>query len=161
TEEALAYIRVLRPDHLHAVHVSLDGSGGARVRDAWDARRFGFPLELVPSPYRDLTGPVLRYLDQIDRADPDDVITVIIPDYVVAHWWDNLLHNQSTRALRTKLRERPNTVVTMVPLLAGQIRHDAPPPARPREKALAGGRSDPPPGRKAAATPGRAARRRR
>jgi amino acid transporter len=120
--EALAYARLLRPDHLHVLHVSMDGTGGSAVRDAWDATRSGIPLEVQPSPYRDLNGPVFRYLDRLDRLHGDGVITVVIPDYVEAHWFDNLLHNQSTLALTTRLRERANTVVVMVPLHATDAR---------------------------------------
>jgi len=69
-----------------------------------------------------LNGPVFRYIDQIERRHPDAMVTVVMPDYVEAHVFDNLLHNQSTLALTIRLRERPNTVVVMVPLLAERAR---------------------------------------
>jgi amino acid transporter len=122
TVESLQYARLLRPDHMYAMHVSMDGSGGSAVRDAWDAENLGVPLVIQPSPYRDLNGPVFRYIDQIERRHPDAMVTVVMPDYVEAHVFDNLLHNQSTLALTTRLRERPNTVVVMVPLLAERAR---------------------------------------
>jgi amino acid transporter len=122
TVESLQYARLLRPDHMYAMHVSTDGSGGSAVRDAWDTQGLRVPLVIQPSPYRDLNGPVFRYIDQIERRHPDAMVTVVIPDYVEAHVFDNLLHNQSTLALTTRLRERPNTVVVMVPLLAERAR---------------------------------------
>ena len=74
------------------------------------------PIELhtIASPYRELTQPVLEYLDELDAESPDDVITVVIPEFVT-QWKTQWLHNQSAFALKARLLYRPNTVVTSVP----------------------------------------------
>ena len=75
-------------------------------------------MHTILSPYRELTRPVLGYLDEIDADSPDDVITVIIPEFVT-QWKTQWLHNQSAFALKARLLYRPNTVVTSVPVLVG------------------------------------------
>ena len=69
------------------------------------------------SPYRELTRPVLSFLDELDAENPDEIITVVIPEVVVTHWYTQALHNQSALALKARLLFRPNTVVTSVPTL--------------------------------------------
>ena len=93
-----------------------------RIVDAWE--QFELPVELrtIFSPYRDLTGPVLQVIDELDAERPDDVITVVIPEFVVEHWWDTVLHNQSAVVLRAKLRQRPNTAITLIPVQVSEHR---------------------------------------
>lgn len=114
--EAITYARSLAPDRLMAVSVV----HSADQRDAIDAEweRFEIPIALrtVYSPYRDLTGDVLRFIDELDEENPDDIVTVVVPEFVLGHWWEQLLHNQSALMLRARLRLRPNTVVVAVPL---------------------------------------------
>ena len=76
------------------------------------------PLHTIRSPYRELTRPVLEYLDELDAESPDDIITVVIPEFVTP-WKQQWLHNQSAFALKARLLYRPNTVVTSVPVLVG------------------------------------------
>ncbi len=107
------------------------GLGGHRPRGAGAAAKawteFGMPIELhtIASPYRELTHPVLEYLDELDAESPDDVITVVIPEFVT-QWKTQWLHNQSAFALKARLLYRPNTVVTSVPVLidADETRRD-------------------------------------
>ena len=87
-------------------------------REAWEQFEIPIPVHTILSPYRELTGPVLDYLDEIDADSPDDVITVIIPEFVT-QWKTQWLHNQSAFALKARLLYRPNTVVTSVPVLVG------------------------------------------
>jgi amino acid transporter len=113
--EALAYGQSLRPHFLHAVHVADDDDDAARMRDEWGTYQFDVPLDIVPSPYRELTHPVLDYVDTLDRRYRNDVVTVIIPEFVVQHWWGQLLHNQSALLLKARLLFRKGTVVTSIP----------------------------------------------
>ena len=69
----------------------------------------------MPSPYREFTKPILAFLDALDRQAADDVITVVIPEFVVHRWWQQALHNQSALILKGRLLFRPNTVVISVP----------------------------------------------
>ncbi len=112
---AVAYARSLHPEHLVAVTVTTDDVDVDRVRAEWASHRFEVPLEVVESPYRDLTQPVMDYLDELDARWDDDTITVIIPEVVVHRWYHHLLHNQSALALKARLLYRDNTVVTSVP----------------------------------------------
>ena len=113
--DAISYARSLAPDRLLAVSVVRDEDEQRRITEQFE--RFELPIELrtIFSPYRELTGPVMRFIDEIDDEWPDDIITVIVPEFVLDHWWEQLLHNQSALVLRARLRLRPNTVVTAVP----------------------------------------------
>jgi hypothetical protein len=77
------------------------------------------PLVIVESPYRALAGPLIAYLDVLDRAWPpgkaQPITFVVIPEYVARHWWERVLYNQSARRLRSILLGRPHTVVVDVP----------------------------------------------
>ncbi len=127
---AIAYARSMRPDRLIAISVVTDAEEEARVVDAWE--QFELPVELrtVFSAYRDLTNPILEVIDELDAERPDDVMTVVIPEFVVEHWWDQALHNQSAVVLRSKLRQRPNTAITLIPV---QIAHHKPAVPAPPE----------------------------
>ena len=113
--EALAYARSLAPNHLLAVSVVSDEDEQERLEKQWSEFAIDVPLEIVYSPYRELTGPVLRYVDELDARWDNDVITVVLPEFVVRHWWGNLLHNQSALILKGRLLFRKGTVVTSVP----------------------------------------------
>jgi amino acid transporter len=114
--EAVRYAKSLAPERLIAVSVVTDADEQDRLSKAWT--EFGMPIELhtIASPYRELTQPVLEYLDELDAEDPDDVITVVIPEFVT-QWKTQWLHNQSALALKARLLYRPHTVVTSVPVL--------------------------------------------
>jgi amino acid transporter len=113
--EALAYARSLRPEYLHALYVSYDSEHADRMATRWNAYGFDVPLDIVSSPYRALTRPVLEYVEELDERWRHDVVTVIVPEVVVHHWWEQLLHNQSALFLKSRLLFRKGTVVTSVP----------------------------------------------
>jgi hypothetical protein len=73
------------------------------------------PLVIIESPYRALVGPLLSYIDEIDKVRAGDTITVVLPEFVASHWYEHLLHNQSALRLKAALLFRPNTVVISVP----------------------------------------------
>ena len=98
-----------------AVHVTNDAdSGGALQRD-WPEWSGGAELVVIESPYRALIGPLLAYLDVLQRHDPDRPVVVVLPEFVPRHWWENLLHNQTALRLKLRLFSRPNTIVADVP----------------------------------------------
>ena len=113
--EAVNYARSLAPDRLVAVSIVGDATEQAALLDAW--ARFRLPVELhtIYSPYRELTAPVLKYLDELDAESPDDMITVVIPEFVTS-WSTQFLHNQSAFALKARLLYRPQTAVISVPV---------------------------------------------
>ena len=114
--QAVGYARAMRPDHLVAVKVISDAEARAEAIAEWNALGCEVPLDIVESPYRDLTGPILAYIDQIDSMRDDDLITVLIPEFVMHHWWAQALHNQSALALKARLLFRENTAVTSLPI---------------------------------------------
>jgi amino acid transporter len=106
-------------DDVRAVFISEDPDEAAEVRRRWEQQVPGVPLVVVESPYRALVGPLLAYLDILDRAWPPDkeepVTFVVIPEYVARSWWERILYNQSAKRLRAALLGRPHTVVVNVP----------------------------------------------
>jgi hypothetical protein len=120
--QAVAYARSMSPDKLLALSIVNSAEEEQRIVDSW--RRHQVPIELrtVFSPFRDLTQPILDALDELDDERPDDVVTVVLPEFVVEHWWDQALHNQSALVLKAALRQRPNTVIASVPVQIGVAR---------------------------------------
>ncbi|BBG01664.1 MULTISPECIES: APC family permease [Pseudonocardia] len=115
TLRALAYARATRPDILEAVTVNVDDSDTRKLVDQWHRRDIPVPLKVVESPYREITRPVLDYVKRIRTDSPRNVVTVYIPEYVVGHWWEQVLHNQSALRLKTRLLFQPGVMVTSVP----------------------------------------------
>jgi amino acid transporter len=112
--EALSYARTISPN-VTAIHVTDDLSAAEELRDRWQAWAGGVPLVIIDSPYRSFNGPLLRYLDEVQRRDPNARITVVLPEYVPKHLWEHLLHNQTALRLKAALLFRPHTVVIDVP----------------------------------------------
>jgi hypothetical protein len=73
------------------------------------------PLRALDSPYREITRPVVDYVREIRRASPRDLVVVFVPEYVVGHWWEQVLHNQSALRLKTRLHYMPGVMVASVP----------------------------------------------
>jgi amino acid transporter len=115
TLRALAYARASRPSTLEAVTVSVDEDEAEALQDEWDRRGIPVPLKILDSPYREITRPVVEYVRHLRRASPRDVVTVYIPEYVVGHWWEQLLHNQSALRLKGRLLFTAGVMVTSVP----------------------------------------------
>ena len=114
TLRALAYARATRPHDLTALTVAVDPQEARALQDQWERRELPVPLTVLDSPYREITRPVLDYVRDIRRASPRDVVTVFIPEYVVGHWWEQLLHNQSALRLKGRLLFQPGVMVTSV-----------------------------------------------
>lgn len=114
TLRALAYAQATHPATLRAVTVSSDDAEDPLPRE-WRARGIDLPLVVLDSPYRETVRPLLRYIRHLRRENPGDVIAVIIPEYVVEHWWQNLLHNQTALRLKSRLIFEPAVTVTSVP----------------------------------------------
>jgi amino acid transporter len=126
TLRALSYARATRPHDITALTVNVDPEETRRLQDQWDRRDLPVPLTVVDSPYREITRPVLDYVRGLRSSSPRDVVTVYVPEYVVGHWWEQLLHNQSALRLKTRLRFQPGVMVTSVPyqLRSSEARRD-------------------------------------
>jgi amino acid transporter len=114
--QAVRYAESLRPDRLLALSVIENSDDRQRLQNQWDQHGLTIDLDTVVSEYRDLTEPILNRINEIDDLDSDDIITVIIPEFVtsIRSQW---LHNQSALAIKARLLFRPNTVVTSVPIV--------------------------------------------
>jgi amino acid transporter len=116
TLRALAYAKATRPDVLEAIHVSVDDKEARELQSKWeDSEDVTIPLKVIASPYRDITRPLLDYVKRITKESRRTVVTVFIPEYVVGHWWEQVLHNQSALRLKGRLLFEPQVMVTSVP----------------------------------------------
>ncbi len=112
---AVQYARSLNPDRILAVTVCSNDDERKAIEAQW--KEFEVPIELhtVFSPYRELTRPVMQFIDELDELHEDNIITVVIPENVTS-WSTQWLHNGSAFALKAKLLYRPHTAVVSVPI---------------------------------------------
>ncbi len=115
TMRALAYARATRPDTIEAVTVNVDPGDTAALANEWEDRQIPVVLKVIDSPFREITKPVLDYVRRAKKDSPRDVVAVFIPEYVVGHWWEQILHNQSALRLKGRLLFTPGVMVTSVP----------------------------------------------
>ncbi len=118
--QSLSYARSIS-DNVIAVHVAVDDADEQRVREEWRHWRPNIgndektELVVIESPYRSLGRPLLAYIDTVHELYPDYTLTVLLPEFVVSHWWEHLLHNQTALQLKAALLFRPGIIVTSVP----------------------------------------------
>jgi amino acid transporter len=115
TLRALAFARATRPDHLTALTVNVDDAETRGLQTDWERYDLPIPLTVLDSPYREITRPVVDYVKDIRRESPREIVVVFVPQYVVGHWWENVLHNQSALRLRARLQFQPGVMITTVP----------------------------------------------
>jgi amino acid transporter len=115
TLQALAFARATHPSTLTAITVQVDQEETQALADQWRAREIPVELKIINSPYREVTTPILDYVRDIRRDSPRDAICVFIPEYLVDHWWEHVLHNQSALRLKARLLFTPGVMVTSVP----------------------------------------------
>jgi amino acid transporter len=112
--QALHYAHTLSDD-VRALYVSTDPQSLALVRRDWEQWGEGVPLVVLESPYRSVLEPLITYINDLETREPDAYVTIVLPEFVPARWWQHLLHNQRALILKGTLLFRPNTVVTNVP----------------------------------------------
>lgn len=105
----------MRSDTLEALSVNVDPAETKALREEWERRGIDVPLKVLDSPYREITRPIIEYVKSLRRDSPRDAVSVIIPEYVVGHWYEHLLHNQSALRLKGRLLFTPGIMVTSVP----------------------------------------------
>ncbi|MBV7363745.1 APC family permease [Actinomycetaceae bacterium TAE3-ERU4] len=116
---AISYARASNPTSVELLSVALEPGDMPRLKEQWI--RSGLPVQLtfVDSPYRDITRPILRYIRNWRRRNPQDLVVVYIPEYLVAHGWQNILHNHTALRLKSSLLFTPGVVVCAVPWKLG------------------------------------------
>jgi amino acid transporter len=112
---ALRYAKSIAPNNVTAVYVDFDEEATMRLKERWERLNLGVKLVVLPSPYRELTRPLLRYIYKVERQRDDDVVTVVLPEFVPRKWWQHLLHNQSSLLLKGALLFKEGIIVTNVP----------------------------------------------
>jgi amino acid transporter len=115
TVAALGYAKATRPAKLTVLTVNLHDPDTWALQAEWDRRGIGIPLTVIESRSQGITRPILDYIQRMRAQSPNAVITVIIPEYIVRHWWEQLLHNQSALRLKSRLLFQPGVMVTNVP----------------------------------------------
>jgi amino acid transporter len=112
---ALEFAKSIAPDNTTALFVDLDAEHTRKIQEKWARWGAGIPLQVLDSPYRSLVRPILRYIDQIDAQYDDDVLSVILPEFIPSKWWQHLLHNQTALTIKAALLFRKGVVVISVP----------------------------------------------
>jgi amino acid transporter len=131
TLRALAFAKATRPDTLTALTVNIDDEATRALQAEWERHDLPVPLTVVESPYREVTRPLMDYIRKLRADRPRDVVSVFIPEYVVGHWWEHLLHNQQALRLKGRLLFQPGVMVTSVPWQLESSAHLARRPSRP------------------------------
>ncbi len=141
TARSLALGRGLSPDDFHAVTIASDPQQVVSLRRTWDEMEINVPLVVVDSPYREFISPSVDYIRSLHPSN-DHTVTVIIPEFVVEHWWENFLHNQNALRLKAALLGVPWVVVISIPFHIGAQEADGtfaeetsspPPPPAPTQ----------------------------
>jgi hypothetical protein len=126
SQQTIAYARSITSDVI-AVHVTNDESSVRELQDEWRERGIDIPLIIIESPYRTLIGPLVTYIEELREQQPDTVLTVVLPEYVPRHWWEQVLHNQTALRIKAALLFKPGIVVTNVPYMPGSHQQAQPP----------------------------------
>ena len=123
TVRAVNFAKASRPSSMEAVTVSVDADETKALLDDWYVEDLGVPLRVIASPYREVVSPILEFVKGIRSDNPRDVVCVYIPEYVVGHWWEQLLHNQTALILKARLNFMPGVMVTSVPYLLASSKY--------------------------------------
>ncbi|HEU4757148.1 MAG TPA: APC family permease [Agromyces sp.] len=115
--KALDYAIAAKHDSLEAVHVSLDEAQTKQLKKDWVRQNIHVKLRILSSPYRDLSHPLIQYIKEHREEHGSEVVTVYLPQYIVGHWWESLLHNHKARRIRQKLMLVHGVTVSLVPWL--------------------------------------------
>ena len=123
TMRAVNFAKASRPNLLEAVTVAVDEAETERIMAGWNAMDPGLDLKVIASPYREVTGPFLDYVKELRSDNPREIVCVYVPEYVVGHWWEQLLHNQTALILKTRLNFTPGVMVTAVPYMLASSKY--------------------------------------
>jgi len=116
---ALQYAKSISPEGVTAIYVDFDEEATHKLREKWERWGSGIELVVLESPYRSLSRPLLKYIDRARRKGDDHFVTVVLPEFIPARWWHQLLHNQSSLLLKGSLLFKKRVVVVSVPYHLG------------------------------------------
>src|SRR5438132_674011 len=112
--KAIQYAQSLSPT-AKAVFVEIDPERTRKLEEKWGKWGMGVPLIVLSSPYRPLLGPLLEYIDHLQKDDENHVVTIVLPEFIPARWWQLGLHNQTALLIKGAMLFRKNVIVTDVP----------------------------------------------
>jgi hypothetical protein len=115
--KALDYAIAARHGSIEAVHIAIDDDSADKLDLEWASQNIKVPLHILESPYRDISAPLIKYLKARRAKYGSEVITVYLPEYIVGHWWERVLHNHKAGRIRQKLMLVHGVAVTLVPWL--------------------------------------------
>lgn len=115
TMRAIQFAKATVPTFLEAVIVDVDPDVTDKLVQRWDDEDIDIPLKVIASPYREITNPFIEHIRRIRSENPRDMVEVFIPEYVVGHWWEHLLHNQTALVVRARLHFMPGVLISSVP----------------------------------------------
>jgi len=117
TLKALDYAIAARHVSLEAVHCSIDDEQTKLLKKQWKKMKIEVPLRIIQSPYRDISFPLIKYIKKRRESHGSEVVTVYMPQFIVGHWWENILHNHKSRRIRHKLVLCHGVTIALVPWL--------------------------------------------
>jgi amino acid transporter len=112
--QAIRFGRTMSDD-VTAVHVTDDLESGEMIRGRFERQLPGVPLVIVESPFRSLVRPLVRYLEEAAKGSGEDVVVVLLPEYIPRHWWERFLYNENGQRIQSALLGRPNILIAEVP----------------------------------------------
>ena len=115
--KALDYAIAARHETIEAIHVSIDDAATEELERQWAEHNIKIPLRVLDSPYRDISVPLIKYIKACRVTNGSEIVTVYTPQFIVGHWWENLLHNHKARRIRHKLMLTHGVMVALVPWL--------------------------------------------
>jgi amino acid transporter len=113
--QAFEYAKTISNGHITALYINVDEEATQKLRAKWTGFVEGVELVVIASPYRSLVAPMIRYIDRRLQLHPQQLVTVVLPEFVPAKWWHHLLHNQTSLMLKGALLFKPNVIVISVP----------------------------------------------
>jgi len=113
--QAFEYAKTIANGHITALYINVDEEATQKLRAKWTGFVEGVELVVIASPYRSLVAPMIRYIDRRLQLHPQQLVTVVLPEFVPAKWWHHLLHNQTSLMLKGALLFKPNVIVISVP----------------------------------------------
>lgn len=113
---AISFARTISRD-LIVLHIAVNGERTEKIKQKIANYAPGVKFVVVDSPYRSFTRPMLAYIDALHSQRPDAFVTIVLPEFITAHWWEGLLHNRTANRLRHVFEKHPNVAVVLVPYL--------------------------------------------
>jgi len=115
--KAIDYALAARHDTTIALHIEVDAQDSAELQEQWELHAVPVPLVIIESPFRQYAAPVARFISQYREKHGASVVTVYLPQYIVGHWWETLLHNRRARRIAQQLMVVHGVAITLVPWL--------------------------------------------